>query len=97
MVLGQTTVRVLKALLPFAEAQLKAARSDGTLNIRINDMPLKASDEAILHKNVAILDAPQTLDVTGIRICQRAAFNILLYALEPTREFRDTHRQRLWT
>jgi hypothetical protein len=61
---GQTTVRVLKALLPFAEAQLKAAPSDGTLSIRINDKSLKASDEAILHKNVAILDAPQTLDVT---------------------------------
>ena len=62
---GQTTVRVLKALLPFAEAQLKAAPADRPLQIRINGKPLSAEDAAVLKVNEQLLDAPETLDVTA--------------------------------
>jgi Large extracellular alpha-helical protein len=61
---GQTTTRVLKALLPFATAQIKAAPSEGPLTIQINGKPLNAEDQGHLHENSQLLDAPQTLDVT---------------------------------
>jgi hypothetical protein len=61
---GQTTTRVLKALLPFAAAQLKSAPSEGPLTVQINGRPLSAVDQAALRENMKLLDAPETLDVT---------------------------------
>lgn len=62
---GQTTVRVLQALLPFAAAQLKSSSPDAPLTVRINGVPLSQSDSAVLRENSRILDAPRTLDVTS--------------------------------
>jgi hypothetical protein len=62
---GQTTVRVLKALLPFAVAQLKTAPADSPLQVRINGKLLSVDDDTVLQANKQLLDAPETLDVTA--------------------------------
>ena len=62
---GQTTVRVLKALLPFAVAQLKMAPVDERLDMTINGNPLSENDAAAMRVNEQLLDAPATVDVSS--------------------------------
>ena len=61
---GQATVRVLKALLPFAIQQMKALPASSSFTLTINGAPLDAKDADALHADPRLLEAPRSLDVT---------------------------------
>lgn len=63
---GQATVRVLKALLPFAVQQMKALPGVSNFTLTINGAPIDAKDAAALHADPRLLEAPRSLDVTSM-------------------------------
>jgi hypothetical protein len=56
---GQTTIQVLKALLPFAVAQTNHSRPAQSMRISVNGVPLPQE----IHFDAQILDAPKSVDI----------------------------------
>jgi len=62
---GQATVRVLKALLPLAMAQMKGIASAQQIKLSINGQPLIGTDAAALKFDPKIVAAPRLLDLSA--------------------------------
>jgi hypothetical protein len=63
---GQATVRVLKALLPFAIQQMKAPASSSNFTLALNGAALSENDGEALRADPRLLEAPRSLDVTSL-------------------------------
>lgn len=61
---GQTTVRVLQALLPLAIDQMKAPSGSQEFRLTVNGVPLAGEAEA-LHTDSRLLGAPRSVDLTA--------------------------------
>ena len=61
---GQATVRVLKALLPLATAQLRGNVQAQQIGLSINGQAIAGADAAALQFNPKILGAPRSLDLS---------------------------------
>jgi hypothetical protein len=63
---GQATVRVLQALLPAAVEQMKASAAGQEFRLSVNGVPLTGDLARALGVDPKLLDAPRSLDLTGL-------------------------------